>query len=170
MYASLLDTEYLLDNTVIDKNVDVELLSMFIREAQDMNIQQVIGTTLYQKLMNDVFTTGAPIGNSYKILVDDYIIPCQCQWVVYHSLPYLNYKLTNISVSEKSSEHSNPTDLDTIKYLRDEQRNKAEFYSQRITEYICNNISSYPEYNNPNNTNEIRPKSNNYFGGIYLRK
>lgn len=166
-YAKFISSDYVFKHTLIDSNVDPDEINKFITQAQDINIQQVIGNTLYVKLMNDIATTGTSSGK-YLELLTDYIQRCQAEWVVYHSLPFLNYKLTNKSVSQKNSEHSQPSQLEDIKYLRAEVRNTAEFYSQRIREFIINNQSSFPEYFTNVNINSIRPKSNNYFGGIYI--
>jgi hypothetical protein len=165
-FAKLISTDYLFKYTIIDDNVDPDLLGKFIIQAQDLNIQQVIGNTLYVKIMNDVVNN--TISGYYKTLLDDYIQRCQAEWTVYHVFPFINYRLTNKAVSEKNSDNSNPTTLDNIQWLREQVRNTAEFYSTRIREYIVNNQVQFPEYFNPSqNLLSIKPKWNNYFGGIY---
>ena len=167
-FAKFISTEYLFKYTVIDDNVDPYLLNKYIIQAQDLNIQQVIGNTLYVKLMNDIVNSGSPTGY-YLTLLTDYIQRCQAEWVVYHAMPFLNFRMTNKAVSEKNSDNSNPTALENIIWLRDQVRNSAEFYSTRIREYIVNNQNEFPEYFNPSqNLLSIKPKWDNYFGGIYL--
>jgi hypothetical protein len=166
-FARLVSTQYLFKYTIIDDNIDPDLLNKFIIQAQDLNIQQVIGNTLYVKIMNDV--VAGTITGPYQILLEDYIQRCQAEWVVYHSMPFLNFKLTNKNVAEKNSDNSNPTSLDNIQWLREQVRNTAEFYSTRIREYIVNNQNDFPEYFNLQyNVSSIKPKPMNYFGGIYL--
>lgn len=167
-FARLCTSDYIFKNTVIDKNVDPELINKFINHAQDISIQTVLGYNLYQKLMNDIITSGAPTG-PYLTLLTDYIQRALALWVVYHSLPFINYHLTNKSVSEKSSDNDTPTQLSTVQYLRENVKNDAEFYSVRIREFIINNQGDYPEYfqYGPNRL-EITPRPENYFNGIYL--
>ena len=167
--AKFITFEYLVKWTIMDENVDANLVEPFILQSQDINIQTIIGNTLYVRLMNDIITTGTTTGY-YLTLMTDYIQPAQAQWAIYHSLPFLNYKLTNKAVSEKSSDNSAVTPLETVQYLRNTIRDNAEFLSTRIREYIINNQTQFPEYFSPNNQNllSIKPQVNNYFGGVYL--
>lgn len=169
-FAKFISTEYLFKYTILDDNIDPDLLNKFIIQAQDLNIQQVIGNTLYVKLMTDIVNTGSPSGY-YLTLLTDYIQRCQAEWTVYHVFPFINYRLTNKAVSEKNSDNSNPTTLENIQWLREQVRSTAEFYSTRIREFIVNNQTQFPEYFNPDqNLLSIKPRWNNYFGGIYLNR
>jgi hypothetical protein len=166
--AKFITFEYLVKWTIMDENVDANLVEPFILQSQDINIQTIIGNTLYVRLMNDIITTGTTTGY-YLTLMTDYIQPAQAQWAIYHSLPFLNYKLTNKAVSEKSSDNSAVTPLETVQYLRNTIRDNAEFLSTRIREYIINNQTQFPEYFIGNgNVLQIRPSINQYFGGVYL--
>lgn len=167
-FAKLISTEYLFKHTIIDDNVDPDLLNKFIIQAQDLNIQQIIGNTLYVKIMTDVVSN--TVTGFYKDLLDNYIQRCQAEWTVYYSFPFINYRLTNKAVSEKNSDNSNPTSLENIQWLREQVRNTAEFYSTRIREFISNNPNQFPEYYVIQGCLSITPKRNNYFGGIYLGK
>jgi hypothetical protein len=86
------------------------------------------------------------------------------------SLPYINYHLTNKSVATKSSDNGQPSSLEEIQYLRKDIESIAQFYAQRIREYIVNNPGSFMEYWATSGIDRITPKSNNYFGGIYLSR
>jgi hypothetical protein len=167
-YAKFMDSDYIFTNTNIDKNVDINKVNVCIKEAQEFNIQSVLGYDLYQKLMNDIETTGTTTGYYYTLLTE-YIQICQAYWVIYHILPELNYHLTNKAVSEKHSEYSQATELDKIEYLRKVAESKAQNYERRITEYIINNSQHFPEYFTATGIN-IRPKSENTFGGFYFGK
>lgn len=173
MYANFISTNYIFKYSVIDDNVDPLLLEPFIRQAQDLNVQTILGNTLYVKLMSDIPPNGSGPTGYYKELLDNWIQPAVMHWTVYHALPFINYKLTNKAISEKntmsSSGGSTPTALDTVKYLRDVTRDKAEFYNQRIREYIINNEQYLPEYSIYTNLQSIKPKPTTYFGGIYLK-
>ena len=167
--AKFITFEYLVKWTQIDENVDANIVEPSILQAQDINIQTIIGNTLYVRLMNDIITTGTTTGY-YLTLMTDYIQPAQAQWAIYHSLPFLNYKLTNKAVSEKNSDYSTVAPLETLQYIRNTVRDNAEFLSTRIREYIINNQTQFPEYFSPNNQNllSIKPSVNQYFGGVYL--
>lgn len=159
--------DYLRDNTVINGNVDSELLEPFIVAAQNVRIESIIGTGLFNDIITNI--NADTITGDNKILLDDYIQPCLIQWVVYEALPFINYKLTNKAVSTKQSDDSNSSALNEIQYLRDNIRNTAEYMSQRVTDYLRANPTLFPLYQNAGtDCDTIRPNSTNYFNGIFL--
>jgi hypothetical protein len=159
-------TEYLFKFTSIDENVDADLLTPFILQSQDINIQQAIGNSLYVKLKNDVPTNS--VSGYYLTLLKEYIQPAQAQWTLYYAIPFINYKFTNKAVSQRNSDNSNPSSVDDLRWLRDQVRDTAEFLTRRITEYIMTNTSQFPEYFTTTGPYQIKPKKNNYFSGVYL--
>lgn len=169
MYAQFISTEYIFKWTVIPNNVDTDLVTKFIRQAQDMNIQQVLGHDLYFKLMNDYATSGTTTGK-YLELMQNYIMPAQAEWTVYHSLPFIWARISNKSLVKKESDNSTPTELHEMQFIREQARNNAEYYTQRITEFIMNNQNSFPEYWTTTGCDRIRPKRNNYSSGFYTGK
>jgi hypothetical protein len=58
-----------------------------------------------------------------------------------------------------------------MKYIRNDVRNEAEWYSQRLTTYLCNNTQLFPEYSNYD-ANDLFPstKAGGYNSGIYFKK
>ncbi len=168
-YSTFINPEYVYRWSIIDANVDPNLIQTYIIKAQDINLQQAIGNSLYVKLMNDISNNS--LTGYYQTLVDSYIQKCQLEWTIYHALPYINYRLTNKAVSEKKSDTSDPTELKTVQYLREDVRSSAEFLTQRVREYILNNQAQFPEffYLTPNQL-QIIPRRNNYFGGMHLRQ
>lgn len=165
MIAKFMDVSYVKQNTIIDDNVDNDLIEKFIRISQDLNIQQMLGNNLYVKLQNDI-VNNALTGFYYNLVVD-YVMPAQAQWVIWHIIPFINYRLTNINVAKKNSDNSQPAEVSELQYIRENQRNTAEFYNQRIREYIINNLNSFPEYSQSFGIDVIRPKRTTYFNGIY---
>lgn len=163
--AKFCDVKYILESTPLDENIDTSLIDSTIMVSQNVDIQQILGERLYQRLMLDVSTK--IIGEDYLKLITDYIKPCMAVWVHYRILPHINYRLTNKAISEKNSDNSNPTSLETVKWLRQEVKNDAEFYSKRLTDHLKNNKEAYPEYNN-NTDSELKPNSR-YFSGIYTK-
>ena len=165
MQAQLINTEYIFKYTIVDDNVDANLITKMIWKAQSLNIQSTLGENLYTKLLNDCpnFT------GQYRDLVKNYVQEALAEWTVYHLLPFINFRLTNKAVSLKNSDNSNPSTIDDLKWLRDQVRNNAEFYSERIRDYIKNNQDAFPEYFVTNNVFEIKPNKTNYFSGIYTR-
>ena len=52
-----------------------------------------------------------------------------------------------------------------MEVIRNEAKNVAEFYSQRIQDWLCLNYALYPLYTQPQTA--IKPTRPNFDGGIY---
>ena len=161
-----ISTQYIKDNTTINGNVDEDILKPIIIQSQDKYIEPILGTDLYNKLKTDI--GAGTITGVYKTLLDEYVQKTLAHWSLYEALPFLNYKLTNKSVLTKDSENSTATGLEEIKYLRQGIRDTAEYFSQRVTNYLIANQSSFTEYNSNSDLDDIRPNSTSYFSGLYL--
>lgn len=165
-YVRLIDANYLYATTYVDDNVDAKLINQAIDDAQEIWIQQVLGHDLYNKIMSDCFNE--TITGNYYNLLNDYVLPALSLWAQYNLIPYLNWKFTNKSVAERTSDTSNPADMASINYLREDVKNRAEFLTKRITEIILNNQESFPEYFTTSGIAEIKPARSSYFSGISL--
>lgn len=162
----LLSTDKLKRNTPIQDNIDDDILKPYIYKSQDTHLQMSLGTDLYAKIKNEV--QAGTISGNYKTLLDDYIQPMLIEWSLYESLPFISLKLTNKSIVRGNSEFSVEGDLDDLKYLRNSVRDIAEFYSQRLTNYIREYSNNFPEYQTNSGLDKIVPNSTSYFNGVYL--
>ena len=152
-------------STTINGNVDVELLRPYMKVAQDIHIHAKLGTDLYEKLQTDI--TGSSLSGNYEKLVESYIQDALVHWTLYECIPFLGYKIMNKNIVRKTSETSENAGLDELNYLREVVRNTAEWYTERMIDYIRHNTSLFPEYSS--NTNEdLTPTTQNYYSGMNL--
>jgi len=168
-YATFISTEYIFKWTTIPNDVDVNIINKFIRKAQDINIQSILGEALYFKIMNDYINTGTTTGQ-YLILMNNYIQPAQAEWTVFHALPSIWLRVTNKSVVVKEGENSTPATKAQMEFLRTEFLNSAEYYQERIREYLYNNQGSFPELFTTSGVDRILAKPSNLNSGIYTQR
>jgi len=64
-----------------------------------------------------------------------------------------------------NSEQSAAATYDDLKPLMDQALDMAQFYRQRLIDYLCDNSASYPEYLS-NTGSDLSPTSNNYTQGL----
>ncbi len=157
--------QYLRDNTIINENVDGNLLQPIIKTAHDKYVHPLIGSPLYYSLQ-DKIQSGTLTGN-YKTLMDQYIVPVLLHYSTYEAVPFMAFKFRNKGVSKQNSEFSEPADLTELSYVRDNIRDTAQFYGERLTEYLCANSSLFSEYRNTV-AGDIPPAQGDYFGGIHV--
>ena len=170
-YVLFISESKLKDSTAINLNVDPQILLPYVLQAQRIYIETKLGTTLYEKL--ESLITAGTIGNvgneAYKTLVDEYIGDCLPSWAFHMCIPYLRFKTENGNIYSKTSETGTALSTEEAQHLREEVRNNAEYFTERMIKYITNNISSFPEYNT-NSGADVNPDQNAYYNGMNLER
>ena len=170
-YVLFISEQKLKDSTAINLNVSTDLLLPYVRQAQKLYVETKLGTDLTQKL-KDLITAGT-IGNvgneAYKTLVDDYIGDMLPNWAFYHAVPFLRFKIENGNIYSKTSETGTALSTEEAQHLREEVRNTAEYYTERMIDYVTNNTSSFPEYST-NSGADVSPDRNAYYNGMNLER
>ena len=170
-YVLFISEAKLKDSTAINLNVDPEILLPYVLQAQRIYIETKLGTTLYEKL--ESLITAGTIGNvgneAYKTLVDEYIGDCLPSWAFHMCIPYLRFKTENGNIYSKTSETGNALSTEEAQHLREEVRNNAEYFTERMIKYITNNVTLFPEYNT-NSGADISPDQNAYYNGMNLER
>jgi len=170
-YVLFISEQKLKDSTAINLNVDPQILLPYVLQAQRIYIEPKLGTTLYEKL--ESLITAGTIGNvgneAYKTLVDEFIGDCLPSWAFHMCIPYLRFKTENGNIYSKTSETGNALSTEEAQHLREEVRNNAEYFTERMIKYITNNITLFPEYNT-NSGADISPDQNAYYNGMNLER
>jgi|TARA_R110000824_G_scaffold75358_1_gene191361 hypothetical protein len=166
-YILFISEQKLKDSTAIALNVDVEILLPYVRQAQKLYVESKLGTDLTQKLKDEI--TAGTLAGAYKTLVDDYIGDMLPNWAFYHAVPFLRFKVENGNIYSKTSETGTSLSTEEAQHLREEVRNTAEYYTERMIDYVTNNVGSFPEYNT-NSGADVSPDRNAYYNGMNLER
>ena len=166
-YVLFISEEKLKDSTAINLNVDVNLLLPYVRQAQKLYVETKLGTDLTEKLKNEI--KAGTLAGAYKTLVDDYIGDMLPNWAFYHAIPFLRFKIENGNIYSKTSETGNALSTEEAQHLREEVRNTAEYYTERLIDQVTNNVGSFPEYST-NTGADVNPDKNAYYNGMNLER
>ena len=170
-YVLFISEDLLKSLTATNLNVSVNIIRPYILQAQKLYIETKLGTDLTQKLKDLIVagTVGAVGNEAYKTLLDDYISFVLVNFSFYHCIPFLRFKIENGNIYSKTSETGNALSTEEAQHLREEVRNTAEYYTERMIDYICNNNSLFPEYNT-NTGADVNPDENAYYNGMNLER
>jgi len=170
-YVLLISEQKLKNSSSINLQVDNEILLPYILQSQTLYVETKLGTQLYNKLKDLITnnTIGQPANAAYKTLLDDYISFVLVNYSFYHVIPFLRFKVENSNIFSKTSETGNALSTEEAQSLREEIVNTAQYYTERMIDYICNNISSFPEYNQ-NSGSDVDPDRNAYYNGMNLER
>ena len=170
-YVLFISESKLKSSTAINLNLSTDLLLPYVLQAQKLYVEPKLGTDLYQKL--ESLITAGTIGNvgneAYKTLVDDYIGDMLPNWAFYHAIPFLRFKIENGNIYSKTSETGTALTTEESQSLREEISNTAQYYTERLIEYIRNNTSLFPEYST-NSGADVNPDKNAYYNGMNLER
>lgn len=169
----LLISEVKLKNfTNINKNVDMDVLKAEVQIAQDIDLQTLLGTKFYRHLLSQVSATGDTFNVEEKILVDDYIQPYLIQQAYFRAMPSIMYRSMNRAIVQGTMESAEPVNIETFKYLRNVQKQTADFYMTRLQDYLLigKGANKFPDYTSQSTKDGMIPdRSEKYNNGIFLR-
>ena len=155
----------LIKNSILDGNVDTDKFIQFVKIAQQIDIQNYLGTDLYNKISADIIADN--LTGNYLSLVEDYVQPMLIHYAMMQYLPFVAYQIKNGGISKHSSENADSVSKDEVDYLVNKERNFAEYYTRRFIDYISFHEEDFPEYNS-NNNEDISPDTNDLFNGWVL--
>lgn len=151
--------------TALNANVDVDKYVQFLLIAQEIHLQGILGSNLYEKIAADI-TAGTLAGN-YLALVNNHIKQMLIHYGLMEYLPFAAYNIANNGVYKKSSENSETVSKDEVDYLVEKERQIAQHYTDRFIAYMCNNSTLFPEYSN-NTAEDMKPDKQAFSAGWVL--
>ena len=156
----------LVKNTALSGNVDTDKFIQFIKLAQEIHIQNYLGTDLYDKISNHIIAGN--LAGHYLSLVNEYIQPMLIHFAMAEYLPFAAYTIANGGVYKHSSENSTQPQKEEIDSLISKERDYAEYYTTRFIDYMSFNATGkFPEYYS-NNNEDIYPDKDSLYQGWVL--
>jgi hypothetical protein len=169
----LLISETKLKNfTNINRNVDMDVLKAEVQIAQDIDLQTILGTKFYNHLLSQVSATGNTFNAEETTLVNDFIQPFLLQQSYYQAIPQIMYRTMNNGIMSGTMENATSVDLATMQYLRNIQKQRADFYMTRLQDYLLIGKGSnvFPDYVTQSTRDGMIPdRSQKYMSGISLK-
>ncbi len=168
--ALFITREDLVRNSIIDGNVDYDKIIQFVKVSQEIDIQNLLGTDLYNKISADIISGaggGAGLTGNYLTLVNDFVQPTLIWFAQMNYIPFSAYTIAKGGVYKHQAENSQSVDKNEVDYLVAKAREYANYYSTRLVDYLCFNSSLFPEYTS-NTDNDISPDSDTTFNGWVL--
>tara|TARA_R100000541_G_scaffold5598_1_gene13044 strand:+ start:3540 stop:4043 length:504 start_codon:yes stop_codon:yes gene_type:complete len=152
--------------TAMNGGVDTDKFIQYIKIAQDIHVQNYLGTDLLQAIQTKI--KAGNLTGDYLSLVTDYVKPLLCHWAMVEYLPFAAYTIANKGVYKHSSENAENVSKEEVDFLVEKERTTAQYYTDRFIDYMSFNASSkFPEYYS-NNDEDISPDKDANFSGWVL--
>lgn len=161
----LISEQKLKDNTPINENVDSSELRFCISQAQQIFIQESLGTNLYEYILEavqngDIETAGYI---HYKELLNNFIQPTLISYAYYLGLDNFFVKFVNVGLQSFSTEQSNPIGIKELMYLKNNAKDNAQFNDNLLRRHLVFNNANFPQYTLVTNNGQLIPE----FGGAF---
>jgi len=163
--ALLISRNDIVKFTALNGNIDTDSFIQWIKVAQDIHIQNYLGTNLLEKIKTDIINN--TLANPYLFLLNSYIKPMLIHYAMVEYLPFSAYTIANKGVFKHTSENATSVDKNEVDFLVEKERMIAQNYTERFITYINFNNSLFPEYNTNSNA-DMFPSTQNNFTGWYI--
>ncbi len=151
--------------TSVSGGVDTDKFIQFIKIAQDIHIQNFLGTDLFNKISSDIIAD--TLTGDYLSLVTDHVKPMLIHWAMVEFLPFSAYTIANKGVYKNTSENAESVTKEEVDFLVEKERKTAQYYTDRFINYMSFNASTkFPEYYTNNNDDVYPDKDANFAGWI----
>lgn len=158
-YAYFISERYLKDNSPLSDNLDIKEIYSYARSAEDVYIQEAIGSPLYDRLIAGLSASPQNITANETVLLRK-IRDCMVYFTCYDALPFIWARVRNIGVVKQGGDNMEVVAQSEMEYLRKQIKDKADFYLRRLQDYLCSNSHLYTEYSGPYSWSDLYPNPN----------
>ncbi len=152
--------------TTIEKNIDAAKLVGFISIAQRRHLRQVLGTTLYDVLLDAVDAADVtPLPTNLADLKARLTEPL-AHWVLVEAWPTLLVNITNSGLTFRAGQDSTTADYKAADSTLSAIRSTAEFLTADLKAWLQANAADYPSYP----ATPVTPAPASLVGGVYFPK
>lgn len=156
----LTSTSFVKSVSNIDNNVQEKFLIPSIKEAQNVHLQEVLGTKLFNKLIELVDTD--KINDLENVEYNKLLDEAQ-YFIAYQAISILcitaSVKIGNIGLATTNDTNITQISLKDSFTIQEHYTNKADFYKERLQNYILMKKDCFPELKG-NNKYEMNPELN----------
>ena len=144
----LINEEYVKKYSTVSDNLDSKLITPAIMGAQLEWLQPILGTNLFDRLCGLVKdgTITAPENANYKTLLDDYVAT-GLMYAAIADITIENFqRIHNAGSVQYVDTNYQQIALNELKFTKAHWDEKANFYANRLAQYLHANHELFPEY------------------------
>lgn len=161
-----LSTTDLREDLPVHGNIDDIFLKPAIWQAQTIQIQSFLGSQLYDEIAGQIDAGTVTALNTTLLTL---INPALGYYAMSETIRPATFQTTNRGVGTKDGQNFTSASLQEIANLETHYKNRAQWYSQRLINYLIANVTDYPLYDaSATDCYDILPKKNSFTSSIYI--
>lgn len=144
----LINLDDILHLTSFNGSIDEYKINPHIANAQILYIEPILGSDLYEKIIDLIRTNTISGETNYKYLLDNYIMPS----LVFHTaelfIPFNAFIIADGGTFQFQPSNANPNPQNEIDRLTNGYKIIGAKYDDKLVKYLCKNSTLFPEYVN----------------------
>lgn len=140
---TLINEEYLKEYSLFPSNYDMKEVKNFIPIAEQIHIQPILGTPLYEELLEQVTTNTLTDANS-TLLLEVYKVLGLA--VVYEALPFVWAHITAVGITKGKSDNSDSVENKDMAYLNTHIKSQLEYTKTQLKKWLDDYSNNFPLY------------------------
>lgn len=140
---TVLTEDYLKANAPISININLKQIKPYISIAEKIWLEPVIGTPLYEAMLEQVNTNTLTEENSTLYLM---LAPYVSFAVIYESAPFLMYHFSDVGVTRGKSDNSDSITINEANFISTRLRSTLETLKSNFKKWLDDHSDSYPLY------------------------
>lgn len=139
----LITEDYFKAYSPIPDNYNVKELKPYFHVAEKLWIEPIIGTPLYEELLDQVDKDNVTSENATLLLN---IYPLLAFAIVYEGLPFISYHLSQVGITKGKSDNSDSVATNDVNYINTTLRNQCETMKALLKNFLDEHSDTYPLY------------------------
>lgn len=159
-----IDTLKAKQNTVLDSSISDKTLSLIIKTAHQVYLQELLGSPLYNTLNTNYINSG--LTTNQRTLIETYIIDYLYATVEYLAIDELLLKMSDAGINVVTPPNTMVKTKDELLTIRMHKSKAMNFYAGLIKIFVDGNPDLKFIYEILDNTQGVKAKKNNTFGFV----
>ena len=139
----LINEAYFKEYSPIPNNYNISDIEPYFKVAEKIWVEPVIGTPLYEELLEQVNTNTLTEENSTLLLV---LYPYLSFAIVFECLPFLSYHISEVGITKGKSDNSDSVSINDVNYINTHIRSQVEVMKTQLKKFLDDRSDNFPLY------------------------
>lgn len=164
---TLINAEYLKAYSMFPKNYDLTDIQNFLPISEQIHIMPIIGTALYEELLEQVSENKLTDENSTLLLEIYKVLGIA---VLYESLPFVWSHISQVGITKGKSDNSDSIENKDIAYLNTHIKAQLDYAKQYLKNWLDTYAINFPLYKKEEDDECYKPLDSSKLDIYSIRK
>lgn len=139
----LINEAYFKQYSPIPNNYNISDIEPYFKVAEKIWVEPLLGTPLYEDLLEQVNTNTVTEENSTLLLV---LYPFLSFAIVFECLPFLSYHISEVGITKGKSDNSDSVSINDVNYINTHIRSQVEVMKTQLKKFLDDHSDNFPLY------------------------